>query len=317
MAIRVLVVEDHEAWRRHISSALRSTLQYEVVGEATDGLEAVQAAARLKPDLIVLDVGLPTFNGIEVARRVLELTPEVKILFVSEHRLRDIVDAALGTGAHGYILKSDAGAELLPGVEAITAGKPFISACLKRGLQPGRRHEVEVCSDEAALLDGFVRVAEGALNTGNTAIVLASRSHQFTLHQRLRASGVDLDLAIGEGRFVSLDVADLLSAVIVNGWPDEVRFWALARPLIVQATKASKGNPPRVAAYGEGAPTLWNDGHAAAALRLEQLWDTLTRIYNIDIYCGYLLRPPIGDDEKRLFEQICAEHSAVHSGKAS
>src|SRR5689334_2792107 len=106
MAIRVLVVEDHEAWRRHISSALRNTRQYDVIGEVTDGLEAVQAAASLKPDLIVLDVGLPTFSGIEAARRILELTPEVKILFVSEHRLRDIADAALGTGAHGYILKS-------------------------------------------------------------------------------------------------------------------------------------------------------------------------------------------------------------------
>jgi hypothetical protein len=109
----------------------------------------------------------------------------------------------------------------------------------------------------------------------------------------------------------------MLSALLVNGWPDETRFWEVARPLIVQAMKASKGNPPRVAAFGECAPTLWNDGHAAAALRLEQLWDNLARIYNVDIYCGYLSRQPLADDEKRLFEQICAEHSAVHLGRAS
>lgn len=100
MTIRVLIVDDHASWRRHVSSALQTHPQCQVIGEAGDGLEAVQKAEKLEPDLIVLDVGLPTLNGIEVARRILTRAPDSKILFLSEHRSQDVVDAALSVGSH-------------------------------------------------------------------------------------------------------------------------------------------------------------------------------------------------------------------------
>jgi DNA-binding NarL/FixJ family response regulator len=128
--IRVVVVDDNESWRRFFSTTLLKRQDLRLLSEASDGLEAVQQAQLLKPDLILLDIGLPTLNGIEAARRIREVSPASKILFVSENRSRDIAEEALHTGAGGYLVKSDANSELLPAVKAVLEGKRFISASL-------------------------------------------------------------------------------------------------------------------------------------------------------------------------------------------
>ena len=128
--IRILVVEDYEPWRRYFSTALQKQPELQVIGEVSDGLEAVQKAEELQPDLILLDIGLPTINGIEAARRIREVSPTSTILFVSENRSPNIAEEALGTGAGGYVVKSDAGSELLPAVKAVLEGKRFISASM-------------------------------------------------------------------------------------------------------------------------------------------------------------------------------------------
>jgi DNA-binding NarL/FixJ family response regulator len=100
-SVRVLVVEDFEPFRRFLCSTLGNESDLQVVGEASDGLEAVQQAQALQPDLILLDIGLPTLNGIEAARRIRKVAPQSKILFVSQESSTDVVEEALGTGARG------------------------------------------------------------------------------------------------------------------------------------------------------------------------------------------------------------------------
>jgi DNA-binding NarL/FixJ family response regulator len=129
-SIRVLVVEDFEPWRRFISSTLQKQPELEISGQISDGLEAVRQAQELQPDLILLDIGLPTINGIEAARRIREVSPASKILFVSETRSPEIAEEALNTGAGGYVLKSDAASDLLPAIKAVLQGKRFVSASL-------------------------------------------------------------------------------------------------------------------------------------------------------------------------------------------
>ena len=128
--IRVLIVEDHEAWSRYISTTLQKQPDLEVSGQASDGLEAIEQAQELQPDLILLDIGLPTINGIEAARRIREVSPASKILFVSETPSAEIAEEALNTGAGGFVLKSDAASDLLPAIKAVLAGKRFISTGL-------------------------------------------------------------------------------------------------------------------------------------------------------------------------------------------
>jgi DNA-binding NarL/FixJ family response regulator len=110
---RILVIDDHEPWRRQIASVARDG-GWQVVGEGADGLEGVRLTEELKPDVILLDVELPTLNGLEAARRILARDASARILFLTAHRSWDIAAAALGTGGSGYILKSEAGHELLP-----------------------------------------------------------------------------------------------------------------------------------------------------------------------------------------------------------
>lgn len=129
-SIRVLVVEDYKPWLRYISSELQKDSNLQVIGEVSDGLEAVQQSQELQPDLILLDIGLPTINGIEAARRIRQASPASRILFVSENRSPDIAEDALRTGAGGYVVKSDAASELLSAIKAVLEGKRFISASL-------------------------------------------------------------------------------------------------------------------------------------------------------------------------------------------
>jgi DNA-binding NarL/FixJ family response regulator len=117
-AVRVLVVEDYEPFLRFIHSTLEQRPELQVICEVSDGLEAVQKAEELQPDLIVLDIGLPTLNGIEAARRIRKLSPESKILFVSQESSTDVVQEALSLGALGYVVKARAGSELLAAVTA-------------------------------------------------------------------------------------------------------------------------------------------------------------------------------------------------------
>jgi DNA-binding NarL/FixJ family response regulator len=118
-AVRVLVVEDFEPFRRFVCSTLAKMPDLQVVDVASDGLEAVQKAEKLQPDLVLLDVGLPTLNGIEAGRRIRTLSPKSKIIFVSQESAADVVQEALNLGALAYIVKARAGSELLAAVEAV------------------------------------------------------------------------------------------------------------------------------------------------------------------------------------------------------
>ena len=113
-------------FRRFTCSMLGKRTELQVICEASDGSEAVKKAEELKPDLILLDIGLPTLNGIEVARRIRTLSPESKILFVSQERSAAVVRGALAKGAKGYVLKTDARSELLTAVDAVLRGEQFV-----------------------------------------------------------------------------------------------------------------------------------------------------------------------------------------------
>jgi DNA-binding NarL/FixJ family response regulator len=125
---RILVVDDFEPFRSFVLSVFSEASEFEIICEVSDGLEAVQKAEELLPDLILLDIGLPRLNGIEAARQIRKLAPNSKILFLSQESSADVVREALSFGAMGYVVKADAGNELLPAVEAVRQGRQFVSS---------------------------------------------------------------------------------------------------------------------------------------------------------------------------------------------
>ena len=326
----ILVVDDYEPWRRFVSTTLQNQLKLQVIGEALDGLDAVQKAEELQPDLIVLDIGLPALDGIEAARRIRKLSPESKILFVSQESSADVVQEAVALGALGYVVKAHAGSELLPAVEAVLEGRQFISSTvsghcfavvsdsktldrLSRNetssllvvgkAEITRSHEVEFYSDDAAFVVGFTRFIEAALEAGNAVILVATESHRKSILQRLQEHGADIAAAIEEGRYVSVDVDDTLSAFMVNDLPDPMRFFGVAGDLFTTAARATVGG--RVAICGECGSILWAQGNADAAIQVEQLGNQLARRYDMDILCGFSLTDFSRKEDKQIFQKIC------------
>jgi len=139
-SIRVLVVDDYQSWRDYICSLLHTKAEFRVVAELADGLEAVQRAKELQPDLILLDIGLPALDGLEVAERIRQVAPAVKIIFLTLHSDTDVVRAALSAGAQGYVLKTDAVRELFTAVETVLGGDYFVCSGIE-GLNSGETEE--------------------------------------------------------------------------------------------------------------------------------------------------------------------------------
>lgn len=129
-SLQILVVDDFEPFRRFICSTVGKKPDLQVIAEVSDGREAVQKAEELKPDLILLDIGLPTLNGIAAARQIRKVSPESKIIFVSQESSVDVMQEALSFGALGYVVKTHAASELLAAVEAVRQGIQFVGGGL-------------------------------------------------------------------------------------------------------------------------------------------------------------------------------------------
>lgn len=128
--MRVLVVEDYIPFRRFISATLSKRRNLQIICEVADGLEAVKKAEELQPDLILLDIALPTLNGLAAARLIRKLAPKSKIIFVTTESSADVAQEAVNLGAHGYVVKAMAGADLTTALELVSYGKQFASSTL-------------------------------------------------------------------------------------------------------------------------------------------------------------------------------------------
>jgi DNA-binding NarL/FixJ family response regulator len=318
-AIRILLADDNEIWRQQVWLLLQAWPELQLVCEVSDGLLAVQKAEELKPDLILLDSGLPELNGIEAARRIRRLSPNSRIVFLSGDNSLDVVQVALSTGAQGYVCKARAHEDLLPAIDGVLRGQRFVSSLIKgyrfpssSGAKAPHHHEVLFYSDDSVFLRSLSAYITTALRDGNVAVAIATESHHEDLVQMLKARGVDVDGAIREGTYIPVDVVKSLSTFMVNGMPDSDQFLEIVGGLIRAAAKAGKREHSRVAACGEIGPFLWAQGNADAAIRLEEITEQLTETHEVDILCGYPLNGFHGEKDEHIFQAICAQHSTVH-----
>ena len=320
MALSVLVVDDYEPIRRHLSSRLEQQPGVRVIGQAADGLEAIQKAEALQPDLIVLDISLPKLNGLQAAGRVRELAPLARILFVSADFSFHLVEAALRSGAAGYVHKLRVHADLPRAVEAIRRGQYFVSGVVKGGFgktaigMPPIRHEVQFCSDDAILRESFADFIAATLRSDKAAILIAAESTRAGVLQGLEARDLDVGDAIQRGTLVSMDVTEAgLPTVVLNETLEPARLFDAAGGLIEAAARAARavraGRGARVAVCRECSPLLVAEGRLAEAVRLEQLWNLIAYTSVFDLLCVYAMAR--FEKHKTAFQSICAEHSTV------
>jgi DNA-binding NarL/FixJ family response regulator len=319
-AIRVFIVDDYEPIRRFVRATLGNNPDFQVVGEASDGLEAVQKAQELQPDLMVLDIGLPTLNGIQVARRARKLCPGCKIILMSQEASADLAQEAFRLGAMGYVVKARAGSELLASIEAVCQGRQFVSKGLQ-GHQPFQQHSGKVESthrhraqfyvDDEAFLSSLTGFIEAGLKAGNPVIAVATGLHRKSLFERLLARGVDGVAAMEQGLYLSLDVDEALATFMVGDLPDPARFLKIFGDVLSSAAEMAIGEHPQVLACGEFAPILWARGKPEAAVQVEHLTDEVAKTSNVDILCGYVLNSFQRQQESHIYQNICAKHSAV------
>ena len=127
MPLRILLIDDHEVVRRGLASLLRGQPDWDVCGEACDGREGIERALQLKPDVVIVDIGMPNLNGLEATRQILKASPHIKILILTLYDSEQVVREVLDAGARGFLLKSDAARDLVAAVEALRQGKIYFS----------------------------------------------------------------------------------------------------------------------------------------------------------------------------------------------
>jgi DNA-binding NarL/FixJ family response regulator len=174
--LRILIADDHEVARRGIRSLLESHPGWEVCAEAKDGRDAVELATSMKPDLVLLDIGMPNLNGLEAARQILTTSPNVAILILTMHDSDNVIREVLRAGARGFLLKSDAGRDLVAAVEALESQKTFFTPRVSQMVLDGflnrekKRSEIEdVTNPSGELLTAREREVIQLLAEGRTS----------------------------------------------------------------------------------------------------------------------------------------------------
>lgn len=306
----ILVAEDDEPFRRIICQLLQQRPEFAVT-EVSDGLQAVQMARDLQPDLVLLDVGLPKLTGIEAAHEIHRIAPHTSLLLVSQNTSSDVIGEALRAGARGYVQKLRLHRDLLSAIEAVLRGEQFVSAELRLSdtTEDCCRHELLVCLDDTVLVDGLARFIVAALNSGSAVIAVVFESHRDSLLRALHVQDVETDVLLHRGDLVLLSSSDVLARIIVDDWPDASLLSKTVGDLIDEAAKNATGERRRVVTCGECAPILWEQGKVEAAIQLEHLWNQLTRKHGADTLCVYRWTAVSSSHEH--FKELCAEHTAV------
>src|SRR5262245_2617533 len=307
----VVVADDHARILELVSSLLAD--DFRVVATVTDGRQALDAAARLDPDAVLLDITMPGLDGFRTAHALREMGSRAKMILLTMHEADEYVEVALASGIHGYVLKTHMEADLPSALCHVLDGRVFVPSLtsLTALNRPAGAHAVHFRSDDASFLDevgGFLHLA---MRQGDMAAVVGTEATRAGIAQRLAAAGCDLSGATARGGYVAVDAADAVSLVMHDGRLDRNRVREIVDGLEHSRLAFANGRPNRLTVFGEMNVHILKDGHTEAAIELEQSWSEFTRTLPFLTVCSYPVRSLAPEERPEVWASVCAEHSAV------
>jgi len=302
---RVVVADDHAAMRHAIEQVLSSS--FDVVASVADGREAVEAAHRLAPDVVVLDITMPVLDGFGAARELVGRGTPAKLLFLSVHDGDEYVAAAVDAGVQGYVAKSRLATDLEDAVRHVLEGRLRLptSSSLCGLADPRALHAVHFAANDDARAHQLHRFAGRALRRGDTVVAVGRLALLDRLAARLTDAGFDLG---ARGRYQALDAEECLAHVMRGDEPDEAALLELMRTIEDAHAASAERKARNLVLCGEVAPLLLRDGNIRGALALERIWhshssrfQTLCSYRSADLEtCGH-----------ETADQLYAVHQAV------
>jgi DNA-binding NarL/FixJ family response regulator len=307
---RIVVADDHVRVLDSVSTLLRN--DFTVVASAPDGPRALEAAQRLDPDLVLLDITMPGLSGLQVARELKRSGARARIVFLSMHPAQDYIEAAVSAGGHGYVLKTRIQPDLVSAVNHVLSGQIFVPtlSAMSVATSGARGHAVYFYRDESAFLEEAAGLARTMLRRGEPFVIIGNEAMRNGVAELVQARGVDLALAGERNQYRSVSTVTFLSQSTRNGWPDAAAIIETASELEQFRLSSPDGPRARVTILGNMTP-VWRGQSPNAAFELERLWDTLTAGAPFFTVCAYAADcfSALGSPSPRA--TVCAEHGFV------
>jgi len=306
-----LVVDDHPELLRAVCALLAS--RFDVVATARDGLEAIDLAQRLAPDLILLDIVMPGLDGLQVAARLQELDLPSRVVVMTSHADDDdYVELAFQAGARGFVRKMRLATDLERALDHVHDGRLFLPSLGTLPTVAGSgAHAVQFHSYDGRFIQGVSDLANRALRRGHVVAVVATPAVRGRVAERLQQYGWHAG-ELGEyGRYHAMDAEESLAGVMRDGRPDAQRLGESVAALERLRLEAADIVDPRLTLIGEIAVPLVLDGHMEEALEIERVWNRLTRALP---WLGVCCYPKACFDDltaPQPFHEVCGEHGFI------
>jgi CheY-like chemotaxis protein len=308
---RILIADDHIETRELIASLLAS--DFDVVATVSDGQLAVEAAAALRPDLVVLDISMPVLGGFAAAARIRNLVQVPRIVFLTAHEDPALAEAAVSLGASAFLLKRKMLGELVPAIRR-ALGVPSNGVVQSDGepepgsaQEAGHVHAVFFYEDPQVLSSTVGRFIAEGLHADQPGLVIATASHKAGILEHLAGAACNPEKRMEQGDLVVLDATELLSVFMVGGMPGVGTFESAMTQIM--NSLADRGSRRGMRVYGEMVDLLWKRKKEDAALSLEIQWDQFARPRRFPVLCSYSW----DSLDQRGHKTICDHHSHVVS----
>jgi CheY-like chemotaxis protein len=292
------------------ASQLLST-RFQVVGAVVNGRQAVDAARRLDPDAIVLDIAMPELDGFQTVDQLRREGSRAPIVFFSMSETDDYMVAAQRSGVQGYVLKTRMASDLVAAVHHALAGRLFVPSltALLAGTSGGR-HAAHFHLDNRRMLEAASAFVGASLQVSEPVVVVGTKRTRLAIAQHLQSRGMDLRALERQQQYIPSDAGQALADVMRGDRPDHNRLADIVEGLERTRLAVASGQA-RLIVFGEMAVPLCQTGNVEAALEIERIWNRLTASLPIFTVCSYPIACFQTDRAHEPLTRLWAEHHAI------